>query len=36
MAEQWITTREAAEISGIRYLLDVDREEVEVVLNGRH
>ena len=29
-------TREAADISGIRYLLDVDREEVEIILNGHH
>ena len=29
-------TRESAEISGIRYLLDVDREEVEVILDGHH
>ncbi len=28
-------THEAAEVSGIRYLLDVDREEVETILNGR-
>ncbi len=29
-------TREAADISGIRYLLDVDREEVDTILDGRH
>jgi glutamate synthase domain-containing protein 2 len=29
-------TREAAEVSGLRYLLDVDREEVEIILDGRH
>ena len=29
-------TREAAEVSGIRYMLDVDNEEVENILNGRH
>ncbi|MCD4749475.1 MAG: FMN-binding glutamate synthase family protein [Thermoanaerobaculales bacterium] len=28
-------TREAAEISGIRYTLDIDREEVETILNGK-
>jgi glutamate synthase domain-containing protein 2 len=29
-------TREAAEISGIQFTLDVDREEVKAILNGRH
>ncbi len=29
-------TREAADVSGIRYLLDVDREEVDSILDGRH
>jgi hypothetical protein len=28
-------THEAAEISGIRYVMDVDREEVEQILDGR-
>ncbi len=27
-------TRQAADISGIRYIMDVDREEVEKILNG--
>jgi hypothetical protein len=27
-------TREAAEISGIRYLMDVDKEQVEKILNS--
>ena len=29
-------THEAADVSGIRYLLDVDREEVDMILDGRH
>jgi glutamate synthase domain-containing protein 2 len=29
-------TREATDISGIQYMLDVDREEVETILNGKH
>ena len=29
-------TREAAEVSGIPYMLDVDNEEVDNILNGRH
>jgi glutamate synthase domain-containing protein 2 len=29
-------TREATEISGIQYMIDVDREEVETILNGKH
>jgi hypothetical protein len=29
-------TREAAEVSGIRYLMDVDHDEVEEILNGSH
>ena len=29
-------TREATEISGIQYMLDVDQEEVETILNGKH
>jgi hypothetical protein len=28
-------TKEAAELSGIQYMLDVDRDEVETVLNHR-
>jgi len=28
-------TREATDISGIRYMIDVDREEVETILNGK-
>jgi len=29
-------THEAAEISGIRYVMDVDNEEVQTILNGHH
>jgi hypothetical protein len=29
-------THEAAAVSGIQYVLDVDREAVETILNGRH
>ncbi|HSL19159.1 MAG TPA: FMN-binding glutamate synthase family protein [Methylomirabilota bacterium] len=29
-------THEAAEISGIRYVMDVDSDEVSAILNGRH
>jgi glutamate synthase domain-containing protein 2 len=29
-------TREATDISGIQYMIDVDREEVETILNGKH
>ena len=29
-------TREATDISGIQYMLDVDRDEVETILNGKH
>jgi glutamate synthase domain-containing protein 2 len=29
-------TREATDISGIEYIIDVDREEVETILNGKH
>jgi len=28
-------TREATDISGIKYMIDVDREEVETILNGK-
>jgi glutamate synthase domain-containing protein 2 len=29
-------TREATDISGIQYMLDVDQQEVETILNGKH
>ncbi len=29
-------TREATDISGIQYMVDVDQEEVETILNGKH
>jgi len=29
-------TREATDISGIQYMLDVDREEVQTILSGTH
>jgi glutamate synthase domain-containing protein 2 len=29
-------THEAADVSGIQYVLDVDREAVDTILNGRH